>query len=380
MSKKRNNRYKKKNIKLNFVWLFLLVVLIAFVAYFVISGKAKQLYDKLYPDNSGNEVIVNGKTVTFSTEDNDLNVTFIELLNNDGSGSIGDSIFIQCGDVDVLIDAGTKSSGIATVVPFLESKIKDNILELAICTHPDSDHIGGFVGNKKSSSSMDYNGVLFMNEMTISYLVDFGYESDTVVYDAYKKQVDTLVSKGMKYIPIQNVFNDSTTSQEPSIFNLGLNTKLTLLDYLTYKDSTIKDDNDRSVCCLVESSDKKFLLTGDAEVKEEAILSNLEIGHVDVFKSNHHGSPTANSKGLLDAITPDYIVITSSATNSYFLPKKKIVQRLYSYTDKTYATFLDGNITFNCKKGVINVSSTKATLTNILTSSWYLADDEKNPR
>ena len=150
------------------------------------------------------------------------------------------------------------------------------------------------------------------------------------------------------------------------------------LDYQTYANDEIDDDNDRSVSCLITHMDKKFLLCGDAEKKEEAILTNLNIGHVDVFKANHHGSPTSNTETFLDTITPNYIVISSSEENKYVLPKKVVVARLLKYTDKVYATFINGNIVFTSKNNQIDISFEKED-TLIQNSNWYKTNDPDNP-
>jgi competence protein ComEC len=325
--------------------------------------------------------VTKGKKVSFQNDSKDaeLTITYLELIGTNGSQTVGDATFIQYGNVDILIDAGEKSSGTATVVPYLQSMVKDKVLELVICTHPDSDHLGGMVGNKKTGSD-DYLGVLFMNDISIKYLVDFGYDSTTQVYSIYQAQVKKLIEKGMIYDRINDAMSDS--EDYPNEFVLGNDTSLKLLDTKTYAMPEVKDDNDRSVCALLTSGTRKFLFTGDSEIKEEKILADMNLGHVDVYKSNHHGSPTANSTAFLDTITPDYIIIESSASNSYYLPKKTIVARLYEYTDKTYATFLDGNITITCRNNQITISSAHQTLTNILTSDWYLSDEDadKNPR
>ena len=77
-----------------------------------------------------------------------------------------------------------------------------------------------------------------------------------------------------------------------------------------------------------------------------------------------------NKEAFLNTITPDYIVISSSEDNSYKIPKIEIVERLLKYTDKVYATFINGNIVFTSKNNQIDISFEK---TNVLIkdSNWY---------
>ena len=84
---------------------------------------------------------------------------------------------------------------------------------------------------------------------------------------------------------------------------------------------------------------------GDCEKKAESrVLQYNELGKVDFFKANHHGSPTSNTEELLNVIDPEYIVIDSTAENQYNLPKKEIVDRFLKYTENIYAPFINGGI------------------------------------
>jgi beta-lactamase superfamily II metal-dependent hydrolase len=64
----------------------------------------------------------------------ELKVNFIDVGQ-------GDSILIDLGETEVLIDGGEKSPG---VVNYLK-KYVDGPLEVMVATHPHSDHIGGLI-------------------------------------------------------------------------------------------------------------------------------------------------------------------------------------------------------------------------------------------
>ena len=53
----------------------------------------------------------------------------------------GDSILIDLGDTEILIDGGGRSPG---VVPYLESYV-DGAIEVMVATHPHADHMGGHI-------------------------------------------------------------------------------------------------------------------------------------------------------------------------------------------------------------------------------------------
>jgi Predicted hydrolase (metallo-beta-lactamase superfamily) len=335
------------------------------------------LYYKKINDNkdSTNENNIKGNVaylVQEGTTVDDVKITFLELFGTNGNPQIGDSVFIECGDIDILIDAGEKASGSNTVVPFIEEHVSDNILELVIVTHADSDHLGGMVGLSNSYGALEVPGI------TYQYIVDFGYEGQTQLYKDYLEVRNKKIKEGTKYFSIGSIF-DSDHLEAITRFYLGVDTYLDLLDYKTYEISEITDDNDRSVSCLLTHNDKKVLLCGDAEKREEAYLTSLNIGHVDVFKANHHGSPTSNTNAFLDNITPNYVIICSSEENKYNLPKKTIIERFNNYTENVFATFISGNIMITLKDNDVIVTAEKS-LVFVQKSDWYLTDDPDNPR
>ena len=48
----------------------------------------------------------------------------------------------------------------------------------------------------------------------------------------------------------------------------------------------------------------------------------------DVFKAAHHGSRTANTEDFLNAVEPDYVVISCGQDNSYGHPHAEVMNRL----------------------------------------------------
>lgn len=375
-NKKTIQKERVKTIKKLPTWLIIILVIaiIAFGVWYYFSVYV----DKPNIDNPQDEIKNNVKDGTIylgkeGTTSPELKVTFLDLYGNSNNQQIGDSIFIEYGDIDILIDAGEKASGSCTVVPFLLEHVEDKKLEMIITTHADSDHLGGMVG----LSGKDMYGALEAPGIEYQYIVDFGYEADSKVYKDYVELRNARVQEGATYLSIKEVFNEENL-EAAAHFYLGEDMFLDFLDYKTYGMADIDDDNDRSVSCLLTHDEKKILLCGDSEKKEESYLTKLNIGKVDVFKANHHGSPTSNTKNLLDQIRPEYVVICSSEENKYNLPKKTIISRLIEYTQNVYATFISGNIEVISKNNNITITSVKA-LIPVQNSTWYLTDDPNNP-
>ncbi|MBQ7831062.1 MAG: MBL fold metallo-hydrolase, partial [Clostridia bacterium] len=75
-------------------------------------------------------------------ETNEFSIHFLEL----GNKYTGDSTLIKVGDVEVLIDAGSRQSSAATITEYVNQYCEDGVLEYVIATHAHQDHIAGFVG------------------------------------------------------------------------------------------------------------------------------------------------------------------------------------------------------------------------------------------
>ena len=69
--------------------------------------------------------------------------SFLEL----GNYYAGDSVYIKAGEVDILIDAGSRASSSTTIHNYIKEYCTDRKLEYVIATHAHQDHIAGFVGD-----------------------------------------------------------------------------------------------------------------------------------------------------------------------------------------------------------------------------------------
>lgn len=379
----KKNKRKKSKFKrtLSFIFAILLLIIICY------SQKDRLFGNQNNSIESSQSIpLPEGKEVKLSAKDDqegNLEIFFFQLENESSQSMVGDAIYLKYGDIDILIDAGVQYIGSNIVKPYLEEKVTDKVIELCINTHTDLDHIGGFVGLKKDSA---YTGVM-STSCKINYFIDSGYEASTEIYKNYKSERDKLVNNGTSYYSYEQTM---THDNIPSKYILGTDTYIELLDSKIYENnfSGSNDVNDYSVPLILHHGKTSFLLMGDCEKKaEENVLKYNNLPEVDFFKANHHGSPTSNTKGLLDVIKPDYIIIDATKENKYNLPKKEIVDRFLNYTQEIYAPFINGGIhvysdkeklSFDCD-GYIDYTSgvgildenTKGTPIKLQTTSWY---------
>ena len=239
---------------------------------------------------SDTEIIQDPDEVLYDGTCSDVSVHYIDL------GAMGASTLIDCGDFEIIIDAGLKSAGTNVIVPYLNDFVDDGVIELVIATHPDADHIGGFVGLSGSEGIFD--------AFVIERILDYGYVKSTITHTQYAELRDlqgALVCSGA------SALNGSNLCQP--YYTITDNLILRVIDTGHYDGEDTTNDNENSIVVLLEHGDNTFLFTGDAEHNAEAFMQG-NLSHVDVYMAGHHGSHTANSEGLLNAITPTDIILS----------------------------------------------------------------------
>ena len=124
----------------------------------VAGGAVTSIYLTLPETESlivGEEVFYSGSSdvsvVSLSGAEDEFSVHFVEL----GNQYTGDCTYIKYGDVDILIDCGSKANSISTVSAYLNNYVKDNTLEYVIVTHSHLDHYAGFATTENIDSIFD---------------------------------------------------------------------------------------------------------------------------------------------------------------------------------------------------------------------------------
>lgn len=105
--------------------------------------------------------------------------------------------------------------------------------------------------------------------------------------------------------------------------------------------------NEVSSVVQVSHGKHSFLLTGDLESKgEEEILANGKGISSTVLKIAHHGAKTSSTIGFLQAVAPEYAVISVGKNNRYGHPHGDTIKRLLMQNSKIYRTDQHGAIVF----------------------------------
>lgn len=229
----------------------------------------------------------------------------------------GDCTLLQTTCGSVLIDCGEKEYG-DDVVAYLDSQGIDE-LEYFIITHPDSDHMGCayYVLENVKVNNFIINGM----EKTASF---------------FEKALDIIEQKNIS----------SEIALPGDIYIIGA----LHIEILGPRVDDIGDleSNDSSLIIYATYGSRAFLFSGDAEKRGEELLLKYDSNSIDcdIFSAGHHGAKTSNSLALLQAATPEYVIVSCGKNNSYGHPTAEAMNNFSKVGATIYRTDELGTIVF----------------------------------
>ncbi|MBU0572408.1 MBL fold metallo-hydrolase [Patescibacteria group bacterium] len=228
----------------------------------------------------------------------------------------GDAILATYGTTQILIDGGATNKVLDCLgrhIPFWDRKI-----EVVLLSHPQLDHFGGlsevfkrfqverFIATSLDSSSQAYEALISM----------VGGSGVQVI----NPTTGMAIRSGLLYL-------DIVWPTEDFQIAAGGTPRGNILGAFTSK----KDSNDFSVVANLRLGEFDALLAGDIGPKIiEKIIQTGNVRDVEYIKVPHHGSKNGLTKELLDATTPEVVVI-SVGKNSFGHPHKEILDLLKEY-------------------------------------------------
>lgn len=246
----------------------------------------------------------------------------------------GDSILLQSGGKNMLVDAGPSEAG-SKVISYLKTQGVSS-LDVVVATHPHEDHIGGM------------NTIL--DAFKINLYIDNGASHTTSTYEnlinkLVKDQTPYAVVKTGKIIP----------------FSSGIS--VTVLSPL----SLSGDYNEDSIVLKVTNGKQNILLTGDSS-------QSLGSMKAQILKVPHHGSKYGSSISYLSLISPEVAIISVGARNDFGHPAQETLSNLEKMGSKIYRTDNDGTVVINTDGTSWSVNSPMKIST---TSSLYKQKAQK---
>lgn len=272
-------------------------------------------------DSVGEE---SGEEGDAETSVQELSVHFLTL----GNKTSGDCTLIKTGDVEVLIDAGSTTGSIGTIVPYIKEYCTDGVLEYVIATHAHQDHIAGF-----TNSSSQGKGIF--ESFECSTIIDFAKTTVTSsLYNEYVSLRDAEVAAGAQHYTALECWNNENGAQ--SSYTLADGISLNIL-YQKYYESSTSNENNNSVCVMVSQGENHYLFTGDLEASgEQSLVDSNDLPKCKVYKSAHHGSNTSNSNTLLSVIQPEIVVMTCCCGDKFDFPHQETIDTVALYTSQVY--------------------------------------------
>lgn len=231
----------------------------------------------------------------------------------------GDSAFIELPNGEcMLIDASERECADA-IIQSIEGYGYSK-LDYVVATHPHADHIGGM------------SDVIEHFDIGEIYMPKASSNSKT-----FENLLTTISDKGLEI---------NTAKAGKSIYS-GSDLKIDILSPVYEK---YDDLNNYSAVVKITYGVNSFLFTGDAEeLAERQMLENsYDKLDCDVLKVAHHGSNSSSSYSFLEAVTPEYAVISCGKGNSYGHPHDEPLLRLSDIGAKVYETDIDGSVTITC--------------------------------
>ena len=250
----------------------------------------------------------------------------------------GDAAYIRIkNQTDVLIDAGPNRKILSCLgkhMPFYDRKI-----ELAIISHPQADHFGGFleiieryqiekiilppVDNSNRSFSKLKNRILAKGIITL-----FFQAGDKITVNTGQLSF---------YWPTERFLNQTLVYDRPR----QLNTQILGVSSL--------DLNYFSFISMYEENGFRVLFTGDAPFLVLNKLLEQDGLKTMILKIPHHGSKNGLTKKFLDLAGPEVAVISVGKNNPHGHPAKEVLEMLQASQVKIRRTDEEGEIIFKIK-------------------------------
>ncbi|HBU48537.1 MAG TPA: hypothetical protein DEB46_09515 [Myxococcales bacterium] len=237
----------------------------------------------------------------------------------------GDATLIETpGGQRILVDSGAPEAALGLRAALARYNVDS--LDLAVATHMDADHIGGFSG---LVAGADEQLETFDDFKVDSWLDSGDAESCTSqVCAAYRT-----VAVGRRQIEASDDFDRlggfvlRTLARGGEVFGAG-----TIPASDDHPAST-SDDNARSVVLSLEFNGFRMLLMGDltggglgSPDMEGLLAPSLE--RVNVLRTGHHGSRTSSSGAFIAATSPQVSLLSYGEDNPHCHPVGEVVERL----------------------------------------------------
>ncbi|MEZ2682329.1 ComEC/Rec2 family competence protein [Providencia rettgeri] len=298
------------------------------------------------------------------------------LIINIFDAAHGDCILLDFSHTLILIDSGPKEFLIRrNIISKLKELVGERVINIAIVTHNDDDHIGGYEYILSSGIKIDkllFNSLSYCrsifntDERQISYSQDVSLETflrdKDISVEAFLGESEPIKFNNIKLIPLtpsvdalQRMNNNYLKKSQLKISQPQISSdkevEPTLEEYLEEiangNDKFIPDrsiTNRTSLSIIVEYNGFRALFLGDAWAKDviEALSSNQIEPNFNVVKLSHHGSEKNTNSELIKILgKTEYIICADKSKHNH--PNNKTIARVLTQFPEAIFHFSSDN-------------------------------------
>jgi Metallo-beta-lactamase superfamily len=196
-------------------------------------------------------------------------------------------------------------------------------IDLAVASHPHADHVGSMLW--------------VLRNYRVGTYIDNGVQYDSATYRKLKAELQAQIrQRQLRY------FSHDQAALEDQDFcrARNLNSKVLVPSRGYQRQLCDRNPNNCSVIVRMTYEAVSFLFPGDAEEEQEEILLEhpalKESLSANVLKVSHHGSDTSSSRAFLDAVSPEWMVISAGKKNvgtnkSFMHPRLATINNLMTF-------------------------------------------------
>lgn len=259
--------------------------------------------------NLGKYITKNTNTSNSSNPSNPSNPSQDMELTFLGLGE-ADSILIRHDNKILLIDTGETKDSEYIIKAILDLGVKK--IDYLILTHPDKDHIGG---------ALD-----IIKYLKVGEIIQSSFQKGSELQAALNEEINR------RKIPV-------TIPEKEYEFNMGeVKVKVSGPEEDEYKKS-----NNYSLVTLLTHGKLNYFFAGDAEKKRLEEILKYDLPEMALYKVPHHGRNNKKSSEIIEKLSPEIAIITSSEADKKVLAALLIMNTKVYYTaDKTIRFISDG--------------------------------------
>lgn len=247
----------------------------------------------------------------FFTQKNNLKIIFLDVGQ-------GDATLIKTPlGKNILIDTGAKNNLGTKISPYIHPSRRS--IDLLILTHPDLDHIGGSLS--------------ILKQYDVKNVLHSGLLAGVPLYSAIADEVS------YQNISVYEASAGQRVYIEPNVY----------IDiYSPHENIESFDANEYSIISHIHYGKNSLFITGDATKLNESDLVEVygnSLG-ADILKIGHHGSQTSTLSSFVEAVNPQYGVISAGCDNRFGHPHAKVLTTLFQNNVNLLETCSEGDIVF----------------------------------